>query len=95
MRYFATRDQQRHGLFLSVVVRRLAPLGQRCQNKIRFDRLQTEQIKQDEVKYSQAISYVYLFMFIVFISFFCSIFSYRLIFFFLATHVLNDFRCFF
>ena len=33
--------------FLSIVVRRLAPRGQRCQNKISFDRLQPEQIKQD------------------------------------------------
>ena len=33
--------------FLSVVVR---PRGQRCQNKISFDRLQPEQIKQDEVQ---------------------------------------------
>ena len=61
--------------FLSVIVRRLASYGQRCQNKISFDRLQPEQIKQDEVRYSKVIWVVYAFqvffwMFIVFISFY-------------------------
>ena len=47
--------------FLSVVVR---PRGQRCQNKISFDRLQPEQIKQDEVKMNE----FYFFICIIFIS---------------------------
>ena len=61
--------------FLSVVVRRLAPCRQRCQNKVSFDSLQPEQIKQDEVRYSKATwilytFHVYLFTCIVFISFY-------------------------
>ena len=53
--------------FLSVVVRRLAPRGQRCQNKISFDRLQPEQIKQDEVKsFEFYLFYVHLFLFMSF-----------------------------
>ena len=45
VRYFATHDQQPHGLLMcvcsflwwSVAVKRLAPCCQRCQNKISFD----------------------------------------------------------
>ena len=45
--------------FLSVVVR---PRGQRCQNKISFDRLQPEQIKQDEVKSFEFCLFICIFI---------------------------------
>ena len=47
--------------FLSVVVR---PRDKRCQNKISFDRLQPEQIKQDEVK---SIEFYLFYMYIYFL----------------------------
>jgi hypothetical protein len=55
-------------LFLSVVVR---PRGQRCQNNISFDRLQPEQIKQDEVQsFEFYLFYMYMyFLLCIFISF--------------------------
>ena len=55
--------------FLSVVVR---PRGQRCQNKISFDRLQPEQIKQNEVKsFEFYLFYMYIyFLLCIFISFY-------------------------
>jgi hypothetical protein len=45
--------------FFSVVVRRLAPRGQRCQ-KISLDRLQPEQIKQDDVKSFECYLFLYV-----------------------------------
>ena len=76
--------------FLSVVVR---PRGQRCQNKISFDRLQPEQIKQDEVKsfefyliYIFLVMYIYFFL-CVFISFYVYLFIfYFLLFLFISSH---------
>ena len=57
--------------FLSVVVRQLAPCGQLCQNKISFDRLQPEQIKQDAVRYSEVIWILYTFHVCIFIYVYC------------------------
>ena len=68
--------------FLSAVVR---PRGQRCQNKISFDRLQPEQIKQDEVKSFEfhlfficifISCYVYLFLFMCIYFFWCILMSF-------------------
>ena len=67
--------------FLSVVVR---PRDKRCQNKISFDRLQPELIKQDEVKSFEfyiflciLIScYVYLFLFMCIYFFLCVFMSF-------------------
>ena len=78
--------------FLSVVVR---PRGQRCQNKISFDRLQPEQIKQDEVKSFEfclficifIYRYVYLFLFMCIYFFLCIFISfYFLLFLFISFH---------
>ena len=78
--------------FSSVVVRRLAPRGQRCQNKISFDRLQPEQIKQDEVKsFEFYLFYVHLFLFISFYFFLFLVISFY--FSFLAKKY--DFKCVF
>ena len=59
--------------FLSAVVR---PRGQRCQNKISFDRLQPEQIKQDEVKsFEFHLFYMYIYFWLcVLISFYVYLF---------------------
>ena len=64
--------------FLSVVVR---PRGQRCQNKISFDRLQPEQIKQDEVKsFEFYLFYMYIyFLLCIFISFYVYLFLFMYI----------------
>ena len=64
--------------FLSVVVR---PRGQRCQNKISFDRLQPEQIKQDEVKsFEFYLVYMYIyFLLCIFISFYVYLFLFMYI----------------
>ena len=60
--------------FLSVVVR---PRGQRCQNKISFDRLQPEQIKQDEVKsFEFYLFYVHFFLLISFYFLLCVFMSF-------------------
>ena len=78
--------------FLSVVVR---PRGQRCQNKISFDRLQPEQIKQDEVKSFEfclficifIYCYVYSFLFMCIYFFLCIFISfYFLLFLFISFH---------
>ena len=53
--------------FLSAVVR---PRGQRCQNKISFDRLQPEQIKQDEVKSFEFHVFLYVYLFLVMYTYF-------------------------
>jgi len=70
--------------FLSVVVR---PRGQRCQNKIGFDRLQPERIKQDEVKsFEFYLIYLYIFIYFllcIFISFYVYLFLFMYIYFFL------------
>ena len=68
--------------FLSVVVR---PRGQRCQNKISFDRLQPEQIKQDEVKsFEFYLFYMYIyFLLCIFISFYVYLFLFMCIYVFL------------
>ena len=64
--------------FLSVVVR---PRGQRCQNKISFDRLQPEQVKQDEVKsFEFYLFYMYIyFLLSIFISFYVYLFLFMYI----------------
>ena len=68
--------------FLSVVVR---PRGRRCQNKISFDRLQPEQIKQDEVKsFKFYLFYMYIYFLLrVFISFYVYLFLFMYIYVFL------------
>ena len=92
--------------FLSVVVR---PRGQRCQNKISFDRLQPEQIKQDEVKSFEFYlficifisCYVYLFLFMciyfflcIFMSFYFLLFLFISIYFFLFLFIVVYFFLF-
>ena len=68
--------------FLSVVVR---PRGQRCQNKIGFDRLQPEQIKQDEVKsFEFYLIYIYIYLFI---SCYVYLFLFMCIYFFLCIFI--------
>ena len=74
--------------FLSAVVR---PRGQRCQNKISFDRLQPEQIKQDEVNSFELCifisCYVYLFLFMCIYFFWCILMSfYFLLFLFISIY---------
>ena len=80
--------------FLSVVVR---PRGQRCQNKISFDRLQPEQIKQDEVKsFEFYLFYMYIyFLLCIFISFYVYLFlfMYIYVFYFLLFLFISFYFC--